>query len=398
MNGIRKDFPVFSKHPHLVYLDSACTSLKPEQVIEAEASYYRELGACAGRSAHSLGRMTNEKLDAARGKVARFVGAEPEGLVWTRNTTEGLNLVAASSDFSKRKKVVTTVMEHHSALLPFMRLRDRRMCELVVLGCDRSGQVGIGRWQDAIDRNTALVVTHSWDNTTGTGQDVRKICDIAHANGAMVCVDGAQGVPHHRTDMRKDGYDFLCFSGHKMLGPTGIGALVMRKELVGKTAQFMLGGGTVKTVKLDRAEPMPDNSRFEAGVQNYAGIIGLAAACDYLKAIGMENVEAHERMLAREMRTQLEAAGAEIYGPSGQPAAHGALYSFNFRGGKPHDVALMLDKLNIAVRSGFFCAQPGIEALGAKDGAVRASGYVYNTVDELKRFGEALQSIKGLYS
>lgn len=391
--NIRKDFPVFANHPHLVYLDSACTSLKPLQVIEAESSYYRELGACAGRSAHSLGRATNERIDAAREKVARFVGGEPDGLVWTRNTTEGLNLVAQTTDYSARKKVVTTVMEHHSALLPFMRLRDRGAIKLEMLPCDADGNAD---WASAIDRETALVVTHSWNNTTGTGRNVKKIADIAHASGALVCVDGAQGVPHHRTDFRKDGCDFLCFSGHKMLGPTGIGALMMKRELLERTPQFLVGGGTVKSVEAGMAEPMRDNSRFEAGVQDYAGMLGFAAACDYLKGLGMEAVEAHEKAMAEEMLRQLHVAGTTVYGPS-NGARHGALWSFNFKGAKPHDVALMLDKLNIAVRSGFFCAQPAMESIGANGGAVRASAYVYNSMEDVGKFGEALRTLSQLY-
>jgi len=394
--NVRKDFPLLARHPHIIYLDNACTSLKPAQVIAAESAYYTELGACAGRSAHSLARRTNEKIDEAKAKVARFVGAEPEGLVWTRNTTEGLNFVANSFDFSKRKKVVTTVLEHHSVLLPFMRLRDKGAIQLEVLGCDEKGAVAMGKWEKAVDKNTALVVTHNWTNSLGTGQDVKNISSRAHDNGARVCIDGAQGVPHHKTDMKKDGYDFLCFSGHKMLGPTGIGALAMKKEMVASFPQFLVGGGTVKTVKLDKIEQMPDNSRFEAGIQDYAGILGFAAACDYLKSLGMDRVEAHERALANEMLGQMKAAGATVYGPD-SASAHGALYSFNFPKGKPHDVALMLDKLNIAVRSGFFCAQPALEAIGAKDGAVRVSGYVYNTVEEIRKFGESLKGICQIY-
>ncbi|MBD3210262.1 aminotransferase class V-fold PLP-dependent enzyme [Candidatus Micrarchaeota archaeon] len=391
----RSDFPLLGKYPGLIYLDSACTSLKPEQVIEAEASYYRKLGGCAGRSSHSLGRKTNEKLEQSRERIAGFVNAEPEGMVWTRNTTEALNLLAGSFDFSERKKVVTTVMEHHAVLLPFMRLRDRGVIELEVLGCDEEGRIVSEKWEQSVDKDTALVVTNSGNNTTGHRQDVAALSRLAHDNGALICVDGAQGVAHHRTDFRKEGCDFLCFSAHKMLGPTGIGAFAAKKDLLEKMQPFIVGGGIVKTLNLENADYMQGHSRFEAGIQDYAGIIGFAAACDYLDSLGMENVEEHERKLARELVEQLRNAGAEIYGGFSESSA--ALCSFNFKNGKPHDVALMLDKQGVALRSGFFCAQPAMEAMGAKQGAVRASGYVYNSVEEIKKFGEKLEHISALY-
>jgi cysteine desulfurase/selenocysteine lyase len=386
MKDVRDDFP------GLTYLDSACTALKPKQVIRAEMSYYEDLGACGGRSSHRLGRAVSEKAEEARENVARFVGAKGEELVWTRNATEALNIVARGLDYSRRRKVVTTVMEHHSVLLPFMRLRDKGVIELEVLGCDGEGRVPEKSWE-AVGRGTALIVTHSWNNTTGTGQDISRLSKLAHDNGALICVDGAQGVPHHKTDFRKEGIDFLCFSGHKMLGPSGIGALVARKEAMGGLEPLLGGGGSVKTVSLDKVVPLEGGERFEAGVQHYSGMIGLSAACDYLEGLGMESVIGHESRLAAEMENAL--SGMKVYGPRG--GAHGALYSFNLEGAKPHELALMLDKEGIALRSGFFCAQPGMEAIGAKDGAVRASAYVYNGSEDIRKLGEALGKLRALY-
>jgi cysteine desulfurase/selenocysteine lyase len=388
----REDFPFLVNHPELIYLDSACTSLKPEKVIDAETSYYREYGACAGRSSHSFGRKTNEKLEECREKIAGFVSAEKEGLVWTRNTTEALNLLATSFDFSKKKKVVSTIMEHHAVLLPLMRLRDKGVIQLEAIGCDENGEVPLEKWSEAIDRETALVVTNNGNNTTGYRQDTKSIGKIAHDNGALICVDGAQGVAHHKVDFKKEDIDFLCFSAHKMLGPTGVGAFVAKKELLENMEPFIVGGGIVKTLTLEDAEYMPHYSRFEAGIQDYGGILGFAAACDYLK---METVEENERKLGDALAEQIREAGARIYGRRGD--GYAALCSFNFEKAKPHDVALMLDKENIAVRSGFFCAQPAMEAMGAKEGAVRASCYIYNSMDDMKKFGEALQKIKVLY-
>ena len=394
MLDVRKDFPLLERHPKLLYLDSACTSLKPKAVIEAEMSYYTGLGACGGRSSHRLGRKTGEMVDSAREKVAKFIRADADGLVWTRNATEALNLVANALDYSKRRKVVTTTMEHHSVLLPFMKLRDRGAIRLEMLPCDDVGKVGLDKWAAAADRETALLVTHNWNNTTGTGQDSERIAKIAHDCGALACIDGAQGVPHHKADCRN--LDFLCFSAHKMLGPTGIGALVTKKEHLRMLNPLVIGGGSVKSVSIDNVVPLDGFAGFEAGVQHYAGIAGFAAACDYLDRMGMDNVEAHEKALAEAMLKALEGAEANVLGPK-TSERHGALFSFNFKNAKAHDVALMLDKEDIALRSGFFCAQPAMEALGAKDGAARASGYVYNNLEDVKRFGDALIRIKQLY-
>jgi len=395
MMRIGDEFPLLVSRPDITYLDSACTSLKPLKVIEAEMSYYKELGACGSRSSHSLGRKTSEKVDQARENVARFVGAGPEGLAWTRNATEALNLVANALDFSRKRKVVTTILEHHSVLLPFMKLRDEGRIELVIVPSDEPGEVSIAAWEKAIDSKTALVVTNSVTNTTGVRQDVAKLTKIAHDNGALICIDGAQGVPHRKTDMKKEGYDFLCFSGHKMLGPTGIGALTMRKEHMQKLGRFMVGGGTIRLVSGGKPEYLNDLTRFEAGVQNYAGIIGMSAACDYLRRLGMENVERHEKELANLMFSELGRSGLITYGP--RIADKCALFSFNFPKARPHDVALMLDKEGIAVRSGFFCAQMAMEGMGAKDGAVRASAYVYNTPEDIKKLGDTLAKLKMLY-
>lgn len=395
MKDARKDFPIIARHPQMTYLDSACTSLKPMKVIEAEMSYYTELGACAGRSSHKLGREASHAVENAREKVAGFVNAKAEETVWTKNATEALNIVAYGLNYSKRKKVVTSTLEHHAVLLPFMDLQERGIIRLETVHCDGHGQVRDEDWANAIDRETALVVTNNGNNTSGASQCSPALVKMAHDNGALVCIDGAQGVPHKRVDFRKENYDFLCFSAHKMLGPTGIGALVMKKEKMANLRPLVRGGGTVKTVTLGKVEPVADHTRFEAGVQHYSGMVGFSAACDYLKAYGMENVEAHEKELSAIMKKELEGAGASIHGPlEGQKSA---LYSFNLKGAKAHDVALMLDREGIAVRSGFFCAQPAMESMGAKGGAVRASCYIYNTPDDVRRLGQALGKISSVF-
>ncbi len=389
--NVKNDFPFLVKNHSLVYFDSACTSLKPQSVIDAEIDYYQNYAACGSRSGHKFGRLTSEKIQQSREKIAKFVNAHADEVIFTRNTTESLNLVINSFDFSKRRKVVTTIMEHHSVLLPLFRKRDEGAIQLEVLPA-KNGIVSLEQWKNAIDKNTALVVTNNASNTTGYQQNTREIAKICQDNGALICVDGAQGVPHFTTDFSHDAIDFLCFSGHKMLGPTGIGCLVANRSAQEKLKPFLLGGGTVKTVSLDNVVPLANYERFEAGIQHYAGIFGLATACEYLKKIGMKNVEEHQNKFGSELRKAVENSEAHIYG------ANGGIISFNFKNAAPHEVALMLDKQNIAVRSGFFCAQPAMENLGATQGAVRASCYVYNSLEEVKKFSEALQKLSALYA
>jgi cysteine desulfurase/selenocysteine lyase len=390
---IRQDFPLLQKRK-LIYFDSACTTLKPRQVIEAERGYYEEASGCAGRSAHSLARKTSELFEESREKVARFVGCRGEEVVWAKNATEALNLAVRSLDYSKRRKILTTRLEHHSALLPVMEMKRRGAAEMSVLRTNSDGTFDEQAISEAIDRQTALVVVHHTTNTTGMRSPLEKIVKAGHDSGALVLVDGAQGVPHSKIDFKKLGADFLAFSGHKMLGPTGIGCLVGRAEAMEKLDTFIVGGETIETVNLESAVFKKAPKKFEAGIQNYAGAIGLGAACDYLSKIGMENVEAHERKMSEKLLAAIKSVpGATVYG-SQTAQGRSALVSFNLKNVKHHQVALMCDSLSgIALRSGVFCAQPAMELLGAKEGAVRASLYVYNTDKEMQVFGETLQKI-----
>ena len=393
---IRADFPVLQSQK-VVYFDSACTTLKPRQVIEAERQYYEEVSGCAGRSAHALARKTSEMFESSREKVAAFVNAPSESVVWTKNTTEALNLVIRSFDCSKRKKIVTTALEHHSALLPVMEQKRRGTAGMALLKTNPDGTFDDGSIASAIDRSTALVVVHHTTNTTGQRSPLEKIIKAAHENGAAVLIDGAQGVPHSKVDFRRLGADFLAFSGHKMLGPTGIGCLVGKKEALEGLDNFMVGGETIETVSLDAVKWKAAPKRFEAGIQNYAGAIGLAAACGYLSKIGMQDVEEHERKMAGKLIEAIKSIpGSTIYG-SPDASKRCALVSFNLKGVPHHQVALMCDSLSrIALRSGTFCAQPAMESLGAKEGAVRASLYIYNTEKEIEAFRETLKKIAKL--
>lgn len=392
---IRPDFPVLSSSK-AIYFDSACTSLKPRAVIDAEARYYSELCACAGRSHHSLARRTEEEFEQARERVAKFICAKREQLAWVKNTTEALNLVIHSLNYSQRKKIVTTPLEHHSLLLPIMEQERRGIAKAEYLRVLPDGSID-GASLEAIDSSTALVAVHHTTNTTGMRAPLEKIVKAAHDEGALVLVDAAQGVPHSSVDFGRLGADFIAFSGHKMCGPTGIGCLVGKKEAFEKLDTFIAGGETVESVSLQQVKWKSAPKRFEGGIQNYAGAIGLAAACDYLSKIGMRNIEEHESKMAKLLMEAINSVpGATIYGS--QTAQRCALVSFNLKGVAPHQVALMADSMaKIALRSGVFCAQPAMQALGAPlAGAVRASLYLYNTEEEVRIFWETLQKIAKL--
>ncbi|MDO8554170.1 MAG: cysteine desulfurase [Candidatus Micrarchaeota archaeon] len=386
---IRKDFPMLGG-TSLIYFDNACTTLKPQQVIDAEMEYYSKYSGCAGRSAHHVAKKTDEEFELARHNIANFVNANEEELIFTRNTTEALNLVANSFEMPQgRDEIVTTIMEHHSAYVPFFEKSRKEKLKLnIVKETD-----AIEEWKEKITKKTGIVVVHAVNNTIGSEPPLRKIVKFAHDNGAVVLVDGAQSVPHSITDFKKNNLDFLAFSGHKMLGPTGIGALVVKKELLTKLKPFMVGGGTIEEVKLDKVKYLEGPHRFEAGIQNYAGAIGFSSAVNYLKKIGMSRIEEYEKRLIVEMEKRSnEIAKLTIYGNFKDKKS--AIFTFNINGVKPHQVTIMLDKMKkICTRSGVFCAQPAMDYLGAGNGAVRASLYFYNTMEELDVFFKSVDEI-----
>ncbi|MBU0586874.1 cysteine desulfurase [Candidatus Micrarchaeota archaeon] len=391
---LREDFPIIQKYKDVIYLDNACTTLKPQVVIDAVKAYYEEYGGCAGRSAHRLSRLVDEKIVEGRKRIADFLGAKAENIVYTKNCSEAINLVAKSFDFSKRKKVVGTILEHHSSMLPFEIKALRKEIELVYAKPLPDGTFDVEQYKELIDRDTALVAVHHTNNTLGTKNPVREIAKIAHENGAQILVDAAQGVPHSEIKFQDMDADYLTFSGHKMLGPTGIGALVAKAERLEEMPPFLVGGDTIEQVKTDSIVWAKPPRKFEAGIQHYSGIIGLGAAAEYLKKIGMRNIEEHEKELGKVAFELLSSEQKlKIYGPR-EAGKRTGIFTFNVRGITPHQVAMMLDKMKgIAVRSGVFCAQPGMDFMGACDGAVRASFYLYNTKTEIEVFADTLKKV-----
>lgn len=399
---IREDFPALAKNHRLIYFDNACTTLKPRLVIDAITAYYSEYSACAGRSNHALSRKTDEEYSRARESVAKFVRARPESVVFMRNATEAINTVAEGFDFSSRRIVVLSNLEHHSLLLPFQRLAQEGKITLRFVKADSEGKFKIDDWKAAITRDVALVGVHHTTNTTGTTAPVKEIAKLAHDNGARLLIDAAQGAAHAQIDFASLDADFLAFSAHKMCGPTGIGALVGKSDALERLRTHNIGGETVLSATLESNVMLPVPKRFEAGIQHYAGAIGFGASCEYLSKFGMQNIASHEKTLITKMQKLLEeekklSGKLTIIGPKNPSDRHSAILAFNIKGITPHQVSISLDKLSgIAVRSGLFCAHPAMQHFGARDGAVRASLYLYNNEEELSAFAQTLAKISEL--
>jgi cysteine desulfurase/selenocysteine lyase len=395
---IREDFPLIKKSG-IIYFDNACTTLKPQSVVDAVVEYYTEYTGCAGRSIHKLATKTTEKFEESREKVARFINAKDSSeIIWTKNATEALNLAANGFNFKKGDRVVTTNLEHTSGLLPWQILANKGMIDLDFVLCDKEGEFDIEKFEEKIDKKTKLVSVVFASNVTGTTAPVKEIAKIAHDNGAVILVDGAQAVPHMEVDVRKLDVDFLAFSGHKMCGPTGIGCLYGKKNLLEKLSPLIVGGETIRNADLRTCvfENIPQ--RLEAGIQNYAGAIGFGAAVDYLKKIGMNEIEKYEKELTKDLIEGLLAVkNLSLIGPTDWKKKN-AIATFNIKGMEPHDVATFLDNENIAVRSGVHCTYPFHKFIKSPKGSVRASLYFYNTMEEIKVFIDKLSSIVKMFS
>ncbi|MGP8075529.1 MAG: aminotransferase class V-fold PLP-dependent enzyme [Thermoplasmata archaeon] len=404
---VREDFPILSRKEHghpLVYLDSAATSQKPRSVISAEERYYEETNANVHRGVYALSVEATDAYEAARERVARFLRArEPAGVVFVRGTTEAINLVATSLGrklLTRGDRVVSTVMEHHSNIVPWHMLREYSGIELEFLGVDESGHLDLNDLDRLLaDRKTKVVTLTHVSNVLGTVNPVREIADRAHAAGALVVLDAAQSAPHLPLDVGALGVDFLAFSGHKTLGPMGIGVLWGRTELLDSMPPCMGGGEMIRDVHMDRISYRESPARFEAGTPNVGGAIALSAALDYLENIGWEELRQHEVRLQRKaLSLAAERFGdrMRIFGPT-DPAERQAVVSFSLQGAHPHDIASLLDERGVCVRAGHHCAQPLMERFSVP-ALTRASPYLYNTEAELTEMFDGLEEIAGLFS
>ena len=382
---IREDFPILKRkingHP-LIYFDNTATTQKPVQVINAIKEFYEKYNANIHRGVHTLSQEASELYEKAHEKVADFINADWREVIFVRNTTEAINLVANILDLEDGE-VVVSMMEHHSNLVPW---QDKN---LKVVNIKKDGTLDMEDLKEKITKKTKLVAITHVSNVLGTINPVEEIGKMAHEVGALFLVDGAQSVPHMPIDVRKMDCDFLAFSGHKMLGPTGIGVLYGKKDLLEELPPFLKGGDMISHVWVDKATWNELPWKYEAGTPNIAGGVGLGAAVDYLKSIGVENVRRHEEELVRYALDGLSSLGVEIYGPE----ERGGLISFNLDGIHPHDVAYFLDRKGIAVRSGHHCAQPLMRYFGIK-GTVRASFYIYNTKWEIDKFLDVLKEVQ----
>jgi len=392
---IREDFPILKSG--IIYLDSTASSLTPEPVLQKMLEFYREYRANVERGIHRLSVKASEEYERARSKVAHFINAESESeIVMTRNTTEGINLVASGLKWKRGDKIVTSVLEHHSNFIVWLRVRDKHGVRVEVVMPSKpltKGLLNPADFEKVIDDKTKLVAVTHVSNVLGVITPVKQIAEIAHEHGALVLLDGAQSVPHMRVDMQKIGCDFLAFSGHKMCAPTGSGVLYMREGVQKEVEPFLIGGGTIQEVGVDYYKLDAGSKRFEAGTPDVSAAIGLGAAIDYLQKIGINNIERHEKLLVKKMYEGLSALPkVEVYGP--EPEHRVGIVPFNIADLNPHDVALALDvSANIMVRSGHHCAQPLSKVVIGKPGTVRASAYFYNTMEEIEKLVSAVREI-----
>jgi len=399
---VRKDFPILDKKVRgrqFIYFDNSCVTLKPRQVLDAMNRYYSDFTACHGRSNHAFAEQATREYEKAHRTIEKFIGARENEVCFTKNTTEAINIVANGLDWKPGDRVLTTMMEHNSNLIPWMKLARERGIVHEYVKVDDEGQLDLEDLKAKINGQTRLVSLVHTSNVTGATLNAREVAKIVHDLGSLLMLDSAQAAPHRKLDVQRDGVDFMAFSGHKMLGPSGTGALYGRHDLLMGLNQFIVGGETVKSVTSKGWEPEDPPAKFEAGLQNYAGAYGFAAAAEYLMALGMEEIEPYESALARKLYEGLLEIPqiSHIYGPR-NPAKRAALAAFSVNGMPPHQVSLLLDQTaNIFVRSGMHCAHVyHQEVLGEKLGTVRPSLYVYNTEEELAQFFEALKKIVAL--
>ncbi|MEU5376534.1 MULTISPECIES: cysteine desulfurase [unclassified Streptomyces] len=404
VDALRKDFPILERTveggARLVYLDSGATTQKPLQVLDAERDFYLRHNAAVHRGAHQLAGEATDAYENARQTVARFIGAADDEVVFTKNTTEGINLVAYALGNDRRlgpgDRIVVTEMEHHANLVPWQQLAERTGATLDWFGLTDDGRLDLSRVDELLDERTKVLALAHQSNVLGTINPVRALADRAHAFGALVVVDGAQSVPHRPVDVGELGADFLAFSGHKMLGPSGVGVLWGRRELLAALPPFLTGGSMIEIVEMDRTTFLPPPQRFEAGVPMTAQAVGLAAAVDYLRALGMDAVAAHEdRLTARALDLLGGIPGVGIVGPR-DLTDRGSAVSFTVDGIHPHDVGQVLDERGVAVRVGHHCARPIVRRYGIP-ATTRATFYVYNTPDEVDALVEGVRAAQAYF-
>ena len=401
VDRVRRDFPIFEREVNgkpLVYLDSAATAQKPRQVIDAVSHFYEHHNANAHRGIHTLGEEATERFEGARATIARFLGAPaPETIVFTRGTTESVNLVAhgwGRTFLREGDEILLTEMEHHSNIVPWQMLCERQGASLRVVPVDDAGELRMEQFEGLIGPRTKLLAVTHLSNALGTINPVREIVAIAHARGVPVLVDGAQAAYHMPVDVRAIGCDFYVITGHKLYGPTGIGALYGRAELLEQMPPYQGGGDMIASVTFEKTTYNVLPYKFEAGTPNIAGAVGLGAAVDYVTAVGRRHMAAHEADLLEYGTSLLSSIpGVRLIGTARHKAS---ILSFVMDGIHPHDIGTIVDGEGVAIRTGHHCAQPLMDRYGIPATA-RASMAMYNTREELDALAAALQKVREVF-
>ena len=407
LSSCKKDFPIFERKVRggnsLIYLDSGATSQKPNSVIEAESNFYRTVNAAVHRGAHLLAEEASEAYESAREKVAAFIGARSNEVIFTKSATESLNIIAYSFgnpdsriNIKAGDQIVVTEMEHHANLIPWQQLAKRTGAELRWLSVTADGRIDLTNLDQVITKKTKIVAITHQSNVLGSILPVETIVKASHAVGALVVLDACQSAPHFALDVKKLDIDFLAFSGHKTLGPTGIGVLWGKFDLLEKLEPSLFGGSMVDSVTMESATWAATPRKFEAGVPNMAQAVGLSAAIDYLNQIGMHNIAQHEQDLTSYLLKGIVGiSGVKVIGPVDMKD-RGGVVSFTVDGVHPHDVGQVLDQYGIAVRTGHHCAWPLMRKLNLV-GTTRASLYLYNSKSDVDSLLESIEKVKSYF-
>ena len=407
LSKYKKDFPIFARKVRsgnsLIYLDSGATSQKPEAVITAEANFYRTINAAVHRGAHLLAEEASEAYEAARANVAKFIGAKTDEVIFTKSATESLNMIAYSlgnpastPHISDGDEIVVSEMEHHANLIPWQQLAKRTGAILTWFSITKDGRLDLSNIASVITKKTKIVAITHQSNVFGTIIPLAEITKAAHAVGALVVLDACQSAPHFAIDVKKLDVDFLAFSGHKALGPTGVGVLWGKAELLEKLEPALFGGSMVDSVTMESATWASAPRKFEAGVPNMAQAVGLSAAIDYLNLVGMDKIFEHEQELTVQLLTGLsKISDVNVVGPLDMND-RGGVISFTIDGVHPHDVGQVLDQYGIAVRTGHHCAWPLMKKLNLV-GTTRASFHLYNDSNDVNALLEAIEKVKSYF-
>ncbi|MCH2464362.1 MAG: cysteine desulfurase [Gemmatimonadetes bacterium] len=401
---IRREFPTLDQSVNgkpLVYLDNAATSQKPRAVLDALRAYYENDNSNVHRGIHELSRRATVAYEESRAKVASWVGAtEPAEIVWTRGTTEAINLVSTAwglNNVREGDEILISVLEHHSNIIPWQLLAQRTGAVIKYIEIDDQGRWVLEDLSDLLTDRTKVVAISHVSNALGTVNPVKEVAAAAHEVGALVLVDGAQGAVHIKVNVQDLGVDCYAFSGHKMCGPTGIGALWARRDLLDSMEPYQGGGEMIHIVEREMSTWAKVPHKFEAGTPNIAGAIGMGAAIDFLSEVGMDAIARHERgLLGYALERVSAVGGVRIYGPESLEE-HSALISFTLGDAHPHDIATILDSEGIAVRAGHHCAQLAMKHFGISATA-RASIYLYNTEDDIDRLAEGLEQVQSIFA